>query len=184
MISLASGLPLLQLGDQGVSDYSPQWLENSIQQAAAEAGHDKWWFATDIVKSLFLYLKERFQSSVITINELFGKIRHTLEALGFGDIASRLHDQMPPWRISLTKMAFDASQDAYELHFFPRLKQQLDQAGQSGAELIYADGLRDAVKLLCSTNRWKPQCEKLRGEVLTFINDHLKSGQALRVRVS
>ena len=37
MIALASGLPLLQLGDRQIAGYSPEWLEHSIQQAAAQA---------------------------------------------------------------------------------------------------------------------------------------------------
>ena len=169
MISLASGLPLLQIDDRCIAGYSPEWLEQSIQKAAAQAGHEKWWFASDIVKSLFLYLRERFEATVITLSELFGKLRATLEMLGFQDIAARLVDQVPPMRVSLTEIARKASAGTYELDFFRALAQLFSEAGKQDGGEVHADGLRDAVRLLCGTSRWSRRCEVLRQEIVTFV---------------
>ncbi len=184
MISFASGLPVLQVGDCGVSDYSSEWLETSIRSAAAEAGHGEWWFATDIVKSLFLYLKERFDSSVITVGELFEKLRLTLTALGFNDIASHLHDEIPPMAISLVRMANEASvSGGYELSFFRRLAESLDAAVGSETRVIHMRGLKPAVRRLCGAKRWSPSCEALHGEILTFVQRRMDGFSAVNLQI-
>lgn len=179
MISLASGLPLLQIDNRRIAGYSKEWLEQSVQEAAAQAGHEKWWFATDIVKSLFLYLRERFEATVITVTELFGKLRATLEVLGFQDIAERLEDQTPPLRVSLTEIAAKAKAGAYELDFFKALTKTLEGGGSE----VYADGLQDAVRLLCGTKRWNRRCESLCQEIVTFLQSQVNQGGAVKVHV-
>jgi hypothetical protein len=179
MISLASGLPLLQIDNHRIAGYSREWLEQSIQNAAAQAGHEKWWFATDIVKSLFLYLRERFEATVITVNELFGKLRATLEVLGFHDIAARLEDQTPPLRVSLTEIATKATAGAYELDFFKVLAKTLQDVRTE----VYADGLRDAVRVLCGTKRWNRRCDMLRQEIVNFLESQVSQEGTLKVHV-
>jgi hypothetical protein len=185
MISLASGLPVLQIGDRGVSHYSSDWLETSIRSAAAEAGHEGWWFATDIVRSLFLYLRDRFQDTVITVNQLFDKLRLTLSALGFQDIATHLHDQVPPCQISLMQLASEAETNGfYELHFFRRLGESIDEAVATGTPLISTTGLRRAVRRLCGAKRWSPRCERLYQDTLTFIRNRTSAHEAVRVQIA
>ncbi len=184
MISLASGLPLLQIDDRRIAGYSPEWLEQSIQKAAAQAGHEKWWFASDIVKSLFLYLRERFEATVITVNELFGKLRATLEILGFQDIAARLVDQTPPLRVSLTELAQKASVGAYELDFFKALAQVLGDASKEEGSEVHAEGLRDAVRMLCGTSRWTRRCEVLRQEIVNFVQSRLSEQGISKVHLA
>ncbi|MCH1503077.1 hypothetical protein OAN94_06060 [Verrucomicrobiales bacterium] len=185
MISLASGLPVLQIGDRGVSHYSSDWLETSIRSAAAEAGHEKWWFATDIVRSLFLYLRDRFQDTVITVNQLFEKLRLTLTALGFQDIATHLHDQVPPCRISLMQLAVEAETNGfYEFYFFRRLGESLDDAVATGTHLIATNGLRRAIRRLCGAKRWSPSCERLYQDTLTFIRNRTADHHAVRVQIA
>jgi hypothetical protein len=185
MISFASGLPLLQVGDRGVSDYSSEWLETSVRAAAAEAGHDEWWFATDIVRSLFLYLKERFHASVITVNELFEKLRLTLVALGFNDIADHLHDEVPPVAISLVRLANEAMvSGAYEFRFFQRLEESLDSALGAETKVVQVQGLKTAVRRLCGAKRWSPACEKLHKEILTFMRSRVEGQPTLKLHVN
>lgn len=184
MISIASGLPLLQVGDRGISEYSSEWLETSIRSAAEQAGHAEWWFATDVVRSLFLYLKERFHSNVITVNELFEKIRLTLEALGFQDIAIHLHDQVPPCRISLVQVAHEAwMSGSYELCFFQRLGTCLDEAVATGTDTIHLCGLKPATKKLRGAKRWSPACAQLHQEILVFIDRRARGKEALTLQV-
>ena len=185
MISLASGLPVLQIGDRCVSHYSSEWLETSIRSAAEEAGHEGWWFASDIVRSLFLYLRDCFQDTVITVNQLFEKLRLTLSALGFQDIATHLLDQVPPCRISLMQLATDAEMNGfYELHFFRKLGESLDEAIATGTHLVSTSGLRRAVRVLCGAKRWSPSCESLYQDTLTFIRDRTAAHDAVQVQIA
>ena len=185
MISLVSGLPILQVGDRGICDYSTAWLESSVRRAAREAGHADWWFAEDIVKSLFLYLEERYDGSVITVNQLFEKLRLTIAALGFDEIAKRLRDQVPPCRISLPQIASEASESGfYEWRFFERLGSRLDEAAGMGAEHICASGLKRAVRQLCGAKRWCRTCDHLHREIVAFIEGKLSGHERLTFQIA
>ncbi len=184
MIALASGLPVLQIGDCGIREYSAEWLEGSIRSAAKEAGHSEWWFAADIVKSLFLYLRERFTSGVITVNELFEKLRLTLGALGFQDIADHLHDEVPPCRIQLHHLALEASASGfYEWRFFTRLAEMLDEARRTSAEVIVATESENAVKVLLGAKRWTRACQRLHEEIVAFVQNHVREHHTLKLQL-
>ena len=52
MIALPSSLPLLRVGRYELTTYGPEWVEDSIKDAARRAGHNEWWLACDITRSL------------------------------------------------------------------------------------------------------------------------------------
>lgn len=183
MISLASGLPLLQIGDQEITDYTPQWLEDSILEAASQAGHEQWWFASDVVRSLFIYLRDRFQSSVITLEELFEKLRRTLDVLGFHDISEQLHERVPPRRISLLALARQSILGGFELEFFDKLARELEQVERVGASQVRISDLKPAVKLLCGADRWRRDCETLAKHINDFIEGHLSHRDTVTFQV-
>lgn len=184
MISLASGLPILQVGERGISEYSPEWLETSVRAAAERAGHDEWWFASDIVRSLFVYLRDRFNATVITVGELFEKLRLTLSALGFQDIAGQLRDQVPPFKISLIRMANEAAKGgSYELSFFQRLGRQVDEAVQTGATVVHATGIKAAVRKLRGARRWTTRCDVLQEEIMGFVRQRAKQREGITLHV-
>lgn len=67
MIALPSNLPLLRVGRFELTAFEPEWLEESIKDAARKAGHDEWWFACDITRSLILFLRNKFAGTVVTL---------------------------------------------------------------------------------------------------------------------
>ena len=73
MICLPSQLPLLRFGNFEVVQYDARWLEDSITAAAERAGHEDWWVAGDIAKGIIEYLRLRYPSNTISVEELYGK---------------------------------------------------------------------------------------------------------------
>ncbi|MEM7385024.1 MAG: hypothetical protein AAF514_08780, partial [Verrucomicrobiota bacterium] len=136
-------MPLLRVGTHDIGDYGPQWLEQTILKAAVDAGHEKWWFAHDLTRSVFIYLKERFQKNIITLSELRDKVGAVLVSIGFEDIASKLAINPPPWRLSLADTARQAG-NGFELAFYRILDQKIDECAQLGVTELKLSGLRSA----------------------------------------
>jgi hypothetical protein len=179
MIALASRLPLLRIGACDRSDYDPDWLEEQIRAAATSAGHERWWFAEDMARSVFVYLEDRFQDQVITLQQLSLKVKGVLEHLGFRDIAGELAIKPPPWTIDLAALALRAGA-GYELLFYKTLETELRLGIESKAELMSITGLRAAVKTLCGARRWQTRCEQTQRELAEFIKRRIESGDIRR----
>lgn len=167
MICLPNQLPLLRYGTHEVVQYESRWLTDSIMAAAQKAGHEDWWFAHDISRAVIEYLRERFPSTFITIDQLYDKIARVLDHMGWTDIAAKLDRKPPPLKISLVEMAEVAS-DGFELEFFRILTRRLQDVSQTGCQQVLLFGLRDAVKHLQRARRWTLACEMLSREIIEF----------------
>jgi hypothetical protein len=171
MICLPNQLPLLTYGVHEVVQYESRWLTDSILEAAEKAGHQDWWFAHDISKAVIEYLRERFPSAFITIDQLYDKIARVLGHMGWDDIAAQLDRKPPPVKISLMEIAELASH-GYELEFFRILRHRLEEAATTGCQQILLHGLRDATKHLCRTARWSRACDQLTSDIVDFTQAH------------
>ena len=129
MICLASHLPLLRVGRHDIAHYEVQWLEGVLQQAARQAGHEAWWPAGDVARGVLQFLRERFQENIITLNDLFLKVSHTLRSIGFPEIASAVRPEAPPLELCLLELARESG--ASSLHcLFPNAVQALEMQQQ------------------------------------------------------
>ena len=173
MVALASNLPLLKVGDSERTDYDTRWLESHIRDAAQTAGHDGWWFAEDIARSVFVYLEKRFSATVITLEQIADKVRLILRGLAFEDIAKELTIKAPPFRIDLPALAMRAG-SGYELVFFQLLVREIEIAAQSGAEYVSVTGVKAATRTLCGTRRWHRGCTPVHRELNAFVEHQLK----------
>jgi hypothetical protein len=168
MFSVSAHLPALHIGRIALDHYEERWLQRMIQKAAQKAGHDRWFFAEHIARGVIEYLRQRFDRQSITLEELFEKIDQTLRSIGFKDIADQLCAEPPPIDIALTNIVHEAD-SGFELRFFTLLEQHLADARRLGASEIRLSGLRDAVKLLRSTDRWSKSCQQMHDYILAFV---------------
>ncbi|MEM7144050.1 MAG: hypothetical protein AAF591_02875 [Verrucomicrobiota bacterium] len=169
MIALPAQMPLLQVGSLEVAEYEKEWLQETIVRAAEQAGHEKWWFAEDVAKSVIIYLQKRFNHNTITLNELFDKVSRTLSKFGFADVANALTPTPPLLRISLAEIARESG-PGFELFFFQSLGSKLDELFALDADRIHCADLKRAVKLLAgSPKKWTPACSELKEEIIDFI---------------
>jgi len=171
MICLPNQLPLLRYGTHEVVQYESRWLTDSILHAAEKAGHEDWWFAKDIARAVIEYLRERFPSSFITIDQLYDKIAKVLNHMGWTDIAAKLDRKPPPVKISLIEIS-ELAGNGYELEFFRILQRRIKDAAQAGSNQVLLFGLRDCIKHLRRARRWTLACDQLRREVIEFSQLH------------
>ena len=168
MIAIREQLPLLRVGREEVVHYEESWVHDIITDAAQRAGCEDSWFAEDIAKGVVTYLKERFKSSSIGIDELFEKIGRTLCAVGFKHVAGNLRPSAPPARLSLDRLAQDAGH-SYELGFFALLNDRIETFRQLGTRRLHCSELTQAVERLCQAKRWNGKCDQLRDEILDYV---------------
>ena len=58
-----------------------------------------------------------------------------------------------------------------ELHFYERLRRELDQRLQNDPAVLEIRGLRSCVKRLASRKRWCPTCRAVAAQLLSFLQD-------------
>src|SRR5687768_2594826 len=167
MIALPSNLPLLRIGRYEFAACEASWVEESIREAAKAAGHDEWWFACDITKSLMIYLRDRFAGTVITLEEMNRRVRQILGKIGFKDIGDQVNLSPPLLRVSLHDLAVESG--GFELGFFQLLEHRLAELMELGARRISLSHARRGVKTLRSARNWGPKCQDLEQEIVHFL---------------
>ncbi len=182
MIALPAQLPLLCVGRYQVTTYGQDWLEENIRDAARAAGQGDWWFTPDIVRSLMIYLRERFPGTTITLEELTGKIRGILEKIGFTDIGDRVALTPPALSLSLDDLAREAG-EGFELRFFQLLDARLQELADLGAPAVALTASHDGVKRLCATKYWTQSCRQLEGEIATFLRTRMAASEGCRIEM-
>lgn len=183
MIALPSQLPLLRVGRYEVASYGQDWLEENIRCAARAAGQGDWWFTPDIVRSLLIYLRERFPGSAITLEELSGKIRAVLEKIGFDDISQCVALTPPALSFSLDDLAREAG-EGFELSFFQLLDTRLSELNALRAPSVALTASREGVKRLCAAKTWNQTCRALENEIVQFLRTRLAPTCACRFEVA
>ena len=173
MIALPSRLPLLRVGRYELASYEKQWLTEAIEAAARCAGHEEgWWFASDVARSLLLYLRDRYPGTAVTLEEVTEKIQKTLKSIGFGEIGAHLALRPPPLTLSLEALAVEA--EGVELAFFQLLSERLEELRGLGASRLALTGTRSGVKRLRGARNWSPRCEDLAAEIHDFLRGRLR----------
>lgn len=181
MIALPSELPLLRVGRYELTTYEPAWLEESIKDAARKAGHDEWWFACDITRSLMLYLRNKFPGTAITLEEMNGRIRQILGKIGFKDIGDRVNLAPPLLHVSVHDLALEA--DGFELRFFQLFEERLSELMDLGARRITLSHTRRGVKFLRSARHWCPKCQELESDIVHFLRNRLHARPECAIEV-
>ena len=182
MIALPAQLPLLRVGRYEVTTYGQDWLEENIRDAARAAGQADWWFTPDIVRSLMIYLRERFPGSTITLDELTAKIRGILEKIGFTEIGDRVALTPPALSLSLDDLAREAG-EGFELRFFQLLDARLQELADLGAPAVSLTESHDGVKRLCAAKYWTRTCRKLEQEIAIFLRNRMAGSEGCRIEL-
>jgi len=171
MIALQSDLPLLQVGRFELTTYESAWVEQSIRDAAEAAGHEDWWFACDITRSLMMYLRNNYCGTAITLDDLNRRIRQILGKIGFTDISEHVNLTPPRLQVSLHDLALEA--EGFELRFFQLLEERLGELMHLGAREITLHHARRGVKTLRAAKNWNAHCDDLEQNIVGFLRQRL-----------
>ena len=146
----------------------PQWLTKALTDATEDTGVPEW-LAVDVSRGVEAFLRNHYDGTVIDFDDLFERIRLTLNGIGLGEIAANLEVSPPKIRISLTDLARRAG-SGYELMFFDLLKSRFRSAAGGGVRDLDCYGLRACVRHLTATKRWTRNCGFLESEISEFLH--------------
>jgi hypothetical protein len=130
-------------------------------------------FDADFVKhaaaSVFHYFKKELDRERVSVAEFVGALEKVLR--GFA-----LTAQLPQpasanvLELDLRRLAC-GSHEAYELFFFPRLRDELRDRLKLSPQVVHFQGLRGCVKQLLGARRWCSRCRSLHEQIIEFLRN-------------
>src|SRR5271168_1279817 len=125
MIALPQRLPHVIWKNDRLVPLSEGWLAESIEHAAAAAGHPRWYLAPEVARAIAIYLENDWVAPALPLDHLREMVRRSLEGIGFDDIAQNSLIVPPRVSISLTELALVSQM---ELSFYQMLRERLTDA--------------------------------------------------------
>src|SRR5208282_2050473 len=87
MIALPQRLPHVIWKNDRLVPLSEGWLAESIEPAAAAAGHPRWDLAPDVARAIAVYLDNDWVSPALPVDHLKEMVRRSLVGIGYDEIA-------------------------------------------------------------------------------------------------
>jgi hypothetical protein len=170
MIALPQRLPHVIWKNDRLVPLSEGWLAESIEHAAAAAGHPRWHLAPEVARAIAVYLENDWVAPALPLDHLREMVRRSLEGIGYDEIAQKSLIVPPRVSISLTELA---SRAPYEIEFYPLLKQRLGDAMEVQVGGVRLEGLRDCSKILDAAGRWRQTCVRISDEIIYFCRTYM-----------
>ena len=146
-----------------VGEYVSQVHPELLQHAAAAVLH---------------YFKHDLGRCQVTVQEFSSALERVLKTFGFrieSDGPAPVAAASPALEaLDLPQLAHEAG-GAFELAFFPRIREQLHRRLDHGRETVAFRGLRTCVKQLLGRKRWSPLCEVLSDQIVDYLRECLSS---------
>jgi hypothetical protein len=184
VISFIGNRPAIQIGRYQVIDYDTTWLDVALKRAALAAEHEDFPFVKDIRTGIVQYLETKCPLKMLSLEDLFEKMRRMLIKIGCERIAEKLQPLAPPVTISLVRAAMEAG-NGFELAFFETLRSEIGDLRNAGAEEILFVGLRESAMILRGASKWNKHCEALLQEIQAFVSawdrDHEPADRSLNL---
>lgn len=116
------------------------------------------------------YFKEELGREHVTINEFSAALEKVLKRMGLavGTEESEDGDLPSVVQTDLGRLAFESGK-GYELMFFSRLKQELDEKLVEAPQILHFKGLRGCVKQLIGARRWSGRCQQLNDQIVNYL---------------
>ncbi|MEM6886277.1 MAG: hypothetical protein AAF571_14730 [Verrucomicrobiota bacterium] len=171
MIALPSDLPLVTWSSGRPVPLSSGWLTESIDFSLAGENFQHWQWTQDIVEAICLHLKEDYPGTEIHHVDLLRIVKESIEVLGYPEVAHKIELTAPRVVIHLPEIAQRAD---IELVFFQELQYKLDEALSFVVRGVKLEGIRDSVKTLHHTKRWKRNCQTLNDDIVEFVRKNLE----------
>jgi hypothetical protein len=170
MIALPQRLPHVIWKNDRLVPLSEGWLAESIEHAAAAAGHPRWVMAPEVARAIAVYLENDWVAPALSVNHLQEMVRRSLEGIGYDEIARESLIVPPRVSISLQEIA---SRAPYEIEFYPLLKQRLGDALEVQVAGVRLEGLRDCTKILDAAGRWRQTCVRISDDIIYFCRKYM-----------
>src|SRR3984885_11558760 len=170
MIALPQRLPHVIWKNDRLVPLSEGWLAESIEHAAAAAGHHRWHLAPEVARAIAVYLENDFVAPALPVDHLREMVKKSLEGIGYEEIARK--SMIVPPRVSISLMEI-ATRAPYEIEFYPLLKERLADAIEVQVGGVRLEGLRDCTKVLEAAGRWRHTCVRISDDIIHFCRAYI-----------
>ncbi|MBM50208.1 MAG: hypothetical protein CMP27_10280 [Roseibacillus sp.] len=170
MICLVGKLPVLKVGRHQVSSYDTAWIDVALQRAAHSCDRADFPFIDDIRDGILHYLEHKCPWRVLPLEDLFERMKRMLRRIGCDAIADNLKPLAPPITLSIARAAREAG-NGFELAFYRKLQEEIDDLHARGAEEFHFTELRESARILLGAAQWTSHCNRLHHEILAFLQD-------------
>ena len=170
MICLVGNLPVLQVSHYQVVGYSTEWIDEALHRAADQCNRDDFPFIDEIRDGVLHYLEHRCPLRVLPLEDLYQRMESMLFKIGCEAIAKKLRPLAPPVTVSLSRFARESG-NGFELVFFCRLTEDLNDLAACGAESITFSDIRESAMILRGEKTFNNKCAKLALEIIDFIEN-------------
>lgn len=170
MICLVGKLPVLQVGRHQIAGYDTDWIDIALQRAAESCDRSDFPFIDDIRDGVLHYLEHKCPWRLLPIEDLFERMKRMLRRIGCDAIAKNLQLLAPPLTLSVARAAREAG-NGFELLFFQKLQEEIDDLRERGAEDFRFTDIRESAQILRGAHRWTRSCEQLHQEILAFLQN-------------
>jgi hypothetical protein len=121
------------------------------------------------------YFKHDLGKTSVSIADFSYALERVLRAFGL-DVKA---DEARQPQVSDLRELANCSGEAFELAFFPRLRDELRSRLKASPEMLAFRGLRDCVKGLLGAKRWTQRCQELNDQIVEYLRQCLQTeGQA------
>ena len=169
MITLSTDCLLFQLANGESVPFSAEMV--SVELTGSDAGKYDRHFVQHAANAVFHYFKYELGRMSVTVGEFACALEKVLR--GFGTCAESIETQPAGKRVlesDLRQLACESGK-AYELLFFPRLRDELRNQMQNSPRLLRFRGLRGCVKQLTGARRWSASCQMLHDQIVEFLRN-------------
>ncbi len=168
MICFKSKKPPLRIGDYLVSEYNADWLAEAFDTAAARLDMDLP-FRDDLITAVWTYLEETCPWRVLSLDELYRKIRAMLSEVGLSALASQLPELSPPVQVAIDEIA---KINPLLLFFASNLNRKVASLRSMGVTDYLFSGEKECVYELQGKKIWNKNSDFLLEEIHFLLSKY------------
>ena len=118
------------------------------------------------------YFKHDLGRTTVTVADFSLMLERVLASLGVNIKSASVHDPTAGDVFDLRKLAVESGK-AFELAFFPRLREALRKRLADSPRVLRFHGLRGCVKLILGAKRWSSRCQVLNDQIVDYMRQCL-----------
>jgi hypothetical protein len=167
MIQLAEDCLLFQTAEGEKVPYSAEMISIEIMGDSASCFDSE--FIKHAAAAVFHYFRDELNRDSVTVAEFSLALEKILR--GFSLAAAEVQTKNSPLRVAQSDLSrlVAESDEAGELFFFPRLRNELRSQMRDAPQMLYFQGLRQCVKQLAGARRWSIKCQSLHDQIVEFL---------------
>lgn len=123
-------------------------------------------FVKEASAAVLHFFKQEQGRDSVTLGEFAEALEKVLQGFKFPEAATE--GESGVLEADLQQLATDSG-EAFELTFFPRLRDELRLRLQQSPQLLRFRGLRNCVMQLTGARRWSARCQNLQEQIVEFL---------------